>query len=123
MKINKILSFDGYDYDVIITDGQQELICSCFPKHCEPKIGMKIQHLAATLTEDLMRIDEEEYLIEKIYGEGEHYSYNLQGKVLDTSKSLIGIHELTIELDAPLPKDIKEGEFIEFKVDRLDCFI
>ena len=123
MKIKKVFSFDGYEYNVIVSDGQQELMCACFPCHCEPQIGMEIEEIHAEPIDDAMRIDEEEYLIKEVIVEGERHAYYMRGRVINTSKPMIAISGFTIELETHLAKDIKQGEFVEFKVGRLDCFI
>lgn len=52
----------------------------------------------------------------------EYYSYHLQGEVIEMTPK-IRIGNIIICLDNTLPKDIKEGEYIEFLVERLDCNI
>ncbi|KFZ26203.1 MAG: hypothetical protein KQ78_01554 [Candidatus Izimaplasma bacterium HR2] len=52
-----------------------------------------------------------------------HYPYHLQGKALNCLNAIIEIGDLLFSLDKPLPKDIKNNEFVEFNVERLDCTI
>lgn len=53
-----------------------------------------------------------------------HYSYRITGEVSDVSKQHVKLGEYDFYLDRPIPKDIKNGDFISFDVVRIDlCFI
>ncbi|MDR0849920.1 MAG: hypothetical protein LBN07_00335 [Christensenellaceae bacterium] len=127
MYIKKISDYDGYTANVIVTDGTYNLICFyCgYTNGLDKEIheNIEVKEISAMFSKNIMRINKSEYLIQKKYGKGEHFAYYLQGKVLDLTTPLIGIGKLTVELDSPLPKDIAQDEFIEFSVDRLDCFL
>lgn len=121
MFIKQVKDFDknSYETDVIVSDGCYEIMCYCHPLE-NKNLGAVVTNVSALFANDIMRIDNEEYLVRKETG---HYSYYLQGKVLETQMPLIGIGKIAIELDKPLAKDIKQGEFVEFKVERLNCTI
>ena len=129
MYIKQIIDPETHGYgsiteaDIVVTDGEYELMCYYYDINGEVKEGMPVKEVSTLFAVDIMRLDEKKYLVQKNHGKGEHYSYYLHGKVLDKTVPLIGIGELVIELDAPLPKDIEQGEFVEFKVGRLDCYI
>ena len=72
------------------------------------------------MCDGIMRSDDENYLIDKKI---DYYSYHLQGKVLDVDKRIVSVGNIILKLDKPIPKDIKNYEFIEFDVLRLDCSI
>jgi len=110
---------DSGEADVIVTDGLHELMCYCHPIN-NTKVGTIVEKVSTLFAENIMRVDSQKYLIKK---ESEHYAYLLQGKVLSCDEPLIGIGELIVELDKPLPKDIKQGEFVELEVYRLDCVV
>jgi len=122
MFVKKLIKDDG-QADLIVTDGQYDIMCCCWEYNPLQKDNQQVKEISSLFTTDIMRVDDHDYLVQKIHGKGEHYSYHLQGRVIDKSKPLISIGELKIELDRPLPKDINVGEFVEFKVGRLDCFV
>ena len=49
-----------------------------------------------------------------------YYAYKLQGKLVDIKKRLMIIGKIVIELEDNIPKDIKENEFVELNVMRID---
>lgn len=105
--------------DVLVSDGRYEVMCYCHPLE-NKKQGAKVSEISTLFAEDIMRIDDAEYSVRKEAG---HYSYYLQGKVIGTQKPLISIGKIIIRLDKPMAKDIKQGEFVQFKVERLNCTI
>ena len=119
MKHIKILNYDeeAREADVLVTDGRFELLCYAHPftpddsaKHNRP--------LSAFIKENVMRALESEYIVEKTkHG---YYSYRLQGKISDLQRRLVMVGNIVIELENVIPKDIREGEFIEFTVMRID---
>ncbi|MDR1697346.1 MAG: hypothetical protein LBR37_00275 [Erysipelotrichaceae bacterium] len=121
MFLKQIKDFDkkSGEADVIVSDGQYELICYCHPLE-NTKLGTIVTEISTLFADDIMRTEDNEYFIRK---ETDYYSYYLHGKVLKTQTPLIAIGEITIKLDKPLAKDIKQGEFIEFRVARLNCII
>ena len=122
MFIKKIDSFDNYsgEADLIISDGIYELLCYCSIYQNELKAMSRINEIESFLCDNILRVETKEYLIIK---QKEFYSYHLQGKVLDVDKHIVCIGSIMIKLDTPLPGDIKNQEFIEFDVVRLDCSI
>ena len=122
MFIKRIDSFDNDsgEADLIVTDGIHELLCYCCPFENESEIMPNIKLIESFLCENIMRVDDKEYLIVK---HKSFYSYHLQGQVLDINKHIVCIGKIIINLDRPLPKDIKNGDFIEFDVLRLDSYI
>ena len=65
------------------------------------------------------------YLIENIkkYPLEQH----IRGKIIDKQKALVGVGSLIISLqydfEKGFPNNLVDGDFIEFKVDRLDCIL
>ena len=80
----------------------------------------EIKEVETFMCDDIMKVDIEEYMIFK---KTDYYSYHLQGKVLDVDKHIVSVGNIIIKLDKPIPKDIRNYEFIEFDVLRLDCHI
>ena len=122
MFVKRIYSFDedSGEADLIVSDGAYEMICFCSLFQSELEIMPQIKEIETFMCDGIMRIDSENYLIDK---KTDYYSYHLQGKVLDVDKNIVSVGNIIIKLDKPIPKDIKNYEFIEFDVLRLDCYV
>lgn len=122
MFIKSIYSFDedSGEADLIVSDGLYDVICFCSIFQNKLQIIPKIKEIETFMCDGIMRIDDENYLVEKKI---DYYSYHLQGKVLDVDKRIVYVGNIILKLDKPIPKDIKNYEFIEFDVLRLDCSI
>ena len=122
MFIKSIYSFDedSGEVDLIVSDGSYDVICFCSIFQNELQIMPKIKEIETFMCDGIMRINDENYLIDKKI---DYYSYHLQGKVLDVDKRIVSVGNIILKLDKPIPKDIKNYEFIEFDVLRLDCSI
>ncbi len=122
MVVKKNLESDGYNVDMIVTDGEHEIICyQYFSDPIKEKIeGKKVCEVTSLLAKNIMLSENDKYLISK---GNSYYEYHLQGEVIETDKPIIGIGKIIIKLDQPLPKDIMKGQYIEFEVSRLDCII
>ncbi len=121
MFIKKIYNFDedSGEADLIISDGTYDIICFCSLFQNELQIMPKIKEIETFMCDRIIRIDDENYLIDK----KAYYSYHLQGKVLDIDKRIVSVGDIIIKLDKQIPKDIKNYEYIEFNVIRLDCHV
>lgn len=122
MFIKSIYSFDedSGEADLIVSDESYDVICFCSIFQNESQIMPKIKEIETFMCDGIMRSDDENYLIDKKI---DYYSYHLQGKVLDVDKRIVSVGNIILKLDKPIPKDIKNYEFIEFDVLRLDCSI
>lgn len=122
MFIKSIYSFDedSGEADLIVSDRSYDIICFCSIFQNELQIMPKIKEIETFMCDGIKRIDDENYLIDKKI---DYYSYRLQGKVLDVDKRIVSVGNIILKLDKPIPKDIKNYEFIQFDVLRLDCSI
>lgn len=120
MFVKEIKDYDKFsnEADIIISDGQYDLLCYCYPTEI-PQKGERVKAVTSFLATDMMRVKDKIFSIKKMK---EYYSYHLQGEVIEMTPK-IRIGNIIICLDNTLPKDIKEGEYIEFLVERLDCNI
>lgn len=118
MYIKEILHYDeeSREADVFISDGQFELLCYVHPYIPDGFDKLK-SPLSAYMTENVMRALENAYKTEKL--QSGYYSYRLHGKIIDLQKRLVAVGHIIIELENVIPKDIGEGEFIEFTVMRI----
>lgn len=122
MFIKRIDSFDedsGEAY-LIVSDGTYDVMCYCSLFQNKSQIIPEIKQIETFFCDGIMRAYDENFLIAK---KKDYFSYHLQGKVLDVDKRIVSVGNIIINLDMPLPKDIKNNEFIEFDVLRLDCYI
>lgn len=122
MFIKKIYDFDedsGEAY-LIVSDGTYDILCFCALYQNELQMLPAIEEVRTFLCDSIIKSDVEKYLIVK---KNDYYSYHLQGKVLDIDKNIVSVGDIIIKLDTPIPKDIKNSEYIEFNVFRLDCSI
>lgn len=106
-----------HEADVIVSDGEFEILCYCL---YEPEIGSHIKEITTFFAEDIMRVQCKECVILK--SNKSYYSYHLQGEVIDTDVPAVRIGGFKVNLDVSLPKDIIKGEYVEFDVCRLDCW-
>lgn len=121
MYIKQVKSYDSFsgEADIIVSDGVYELLCYYHPAE-NIDLGAEVKEISSLFAKDVTRAECKEYLIQKEEG---YYSYHLQGKVIDTEIPMICIGNINIELDYPIAKDIKIGDYVELKVHRLNCII
>ncbi len=119
MHIKKILRYDreAKEADILISNGTFELLCYAMPYQTED-FNKSNNLLYAFMTENVMRATENSYKVKKL--QNGYYSYHLQGKIIRLQKPLVTIGNILLEIDGVIPQDIKEGEFIEFTVMRID---
>lgn len=115
MYIKKVLDYDGYDANIIVTDGKYEIMCYAWEFYNKENADFELSAFDAV---DVMRALNQQYMIEKLdYG---YYSYKLQGKLIDLEKQIVEIGNIIIEVEGYLPSDIVQGEYIEFLATRID---
>lgn len=130
MEIKHILEYD-YNYaEYIVTDGKYDIVCMCLSVPLEnnkdPKIGMRVESLytfsyngsiilkVSNANKCYIKRDQKKY-----------FKYNLCGIVVHSKKSVIKVFDFIIDLSNDYPNGfdtiIKEGDYVEFEVDRIDC--
>lgn len=121
MFIKEIIDYDKFsnEADLVISDGKYEVLCYCFQID-KSKPDNKVDSICSLFAHDCMIARQAEFKVEKL---SDYYSYHLQGEIIDVKELKIRIGELIIVLDSPLPKDLKNGDYVEFCVDRLDCIV
>ncbi len=110
------LSKEGMEAEVIVSNAGIRVVCFSHPftKEVGEQILTPIQ---AFDTEHISVSDEELFLSQKLEN---HFSYNITGKLKDKSWGLIGVEDIEIEVDVPIPADINDGTFVSFTCRRLD---
>ena len=132
--VKKVLEY-VYNYaQYIVTDGKNEVICMCLsvplPGGKEPEIGAEITKIYAFSIEGvfLKKITKGKHMNDSItkllFGS---LGYKIRGRILDSKKAIIKVYDFTIDLENEYPngfgEDLKNGDYVEFSVDRLDCVI
>ncbi len=130
MFIKNVITYD-YNYaEYIVSDGENDVICMCLsvplPNNQEPKQDMEISSIYAFSYKDIniqiISMNEKEMIQHTSY-----FGYKLRAKVFDASQALVIIGKLIISLENyfvdGFPKNITDGVYIQFDVDRLDCII
>lgn len=134
MHIKKVLEYE-YNYaQYIVTDGKNEVICVCMsvplPDAIEPEIGMAIKKIYAFGVEGIFlkkiakEKDMKDSITKSLLG---HLGYKIKGRIFDSKKAIIKVYNYIINLENDYPngfeEDFKNGDYVEFSVDRLDCVI
>lgn len=120
MHIIKIIDYDEFSQegDVIVTDGKFEILClALHPFSGDINAEFRLSP-SPVGTSDIMTAENDECVVKKL--DTDRYSYFLQGKVVDVENGKVEIGGLLIEDVGYIPKDIKNGEIVEFRVSRID---
>ena len=120
IKVNKVnwLSKEAKEAEVYLSDGSFNIIC--FAQPFEESIGDEILQPLYTLNARLICTllhDDQIFLIEK---NGSDFEHKLAGRFIDKKNNYIQIGDFIINIDASLPNDIREGDFIFLTCDRID---
>jgi hypothetical protein len=111
------LSEEAGEAALTITDGRISVIAFCHP--CRVGVGEALKQPLLALDVSRMeraRQDDEPSLSRTSTAWG----YEGIAKILSHQDHLVSVGALKIELDQPLPGDLKEGEAIHFTCARLD---
>ena len=134
MYIKKVIEYT-YNYaEYIVTDGNNELKCVCMSvplsDGSEPTIGSEITKICAFCVDELIinkiikEKDKQDSISKLLFNP---LGYKLKGRVLNSNQSIVEIFTYKIDLGYEYPdglgEDFKDGDYVEFSVDRLDCFL
>lgn len=112
----KWISKEAEEAEVTISDGIYELICFAHPFRLS--IGDVLeQPLYAIFTSNIQRSLIQNYKIEKYL---DNYSYYITAQLFNLEENILKLGNIFLELDMPIPIDIKLGEYITFYCDRID---
>ena len=92
------------------------MLCYAYPTDTI-EIGMYVSGLSACLCDNISRAAEQHCAVSKL---ASYFAYSLTGKVSSKQDRIAQVGGLKIELDAHLPNDISDGEYVSFDVLRLD---
>lgn len=110
-----VLHKEEYEADILVKNDNHELLC-----YCTSNVdGLKDITLHTFLSKNIVKSEVNNGKIVKLEN---YYAYKLNCKVINCDKQLVALGEIKIYLDSPLPGDIKNDDFVEFEVMRLDVF-
>lgn len=118
MYIQDVLRFDksGKEAELIVSDGAYEVLCYAYPIDAV-KTGMTISGLSGFSYTNMVRAAEQRCAVSKLPS---YFAYNLTGKLISKQEGIVQVNNLKISLDAHIPNDLSDGEYISFDVLRLD---
>lgn len=118
MHISKIICFNKEDSeaDLCISDGDYSVICYAYPTKTIA-VDQKVSGLYGYLCTDIVKSFDHHYCINKLR---QYYAYLLTAKIISKNSSIVQVGDLKIYLDTEIPNDIFEGDYVSFRVQRLD---
>lgn len=119
MYISDIQSFDVSDSeaDIIVSDGNYQILCYVYPAH-SLKIGQSVKGIYCYACSSTIKAKECRCDITKL---PDFYAYSLTGRISSKLHNTVIIGNITIHLDAPFHNDMKNGDYVSFRVQRLDA--
>ncbi|NER13108.1 hypothetical protein GWK08_06635 [Leptobacterium flavescens] len=113
------ISEEILEAEVVITDGQFDLLCFGHPfkKKKGEQLTGPIYALDPT---EIIRLETPNSHIKKL---DESFDYLIEGELVDKKSGLMKIGDIMIEIDGRfIPGDIVNGDYISFRCDRLDIY-
>lgn len=108
---------NAQEAEVIVTDNSFELMCFSHPftKCLNQELQAPIYCFDANNI--VLAFEKKPYAVKK----SDAYDYFIRGKLANKDKKIVLLGSIELYLDnSYIPKDIDEGEYIEFDVSRLD---
>ena len=118
MYVQDVLRFDqsGKEAELIVSDGAYEVLRYAYPIDAV-KTGMTVSGLSGFSCTNMVRAAEQRCAVSKLPS---YFAYNLTGKLISKQEGIVQVNNLKISLDAHIPNDLSNGEYISFDVLRLD---
>lgn len=111
----KWLSMAAQEAVLTVTDGHTSVAVFCQP--CSLQEGDSLTSpLFAFDAHDIERVRED-----STFSSPTALAGDVCGTVVDPAANLVRVGGIPVELDVPLPGDIKVGDCVRFKYARLDC--
>ncbi|MDE5856411.1 MAG: hypothetical protein K2H06_05135 [Anaeroplasmataceae bacterium] len=110
-----VLHKEEYEAEIVVKNNDYELLCYC-PSNVN---DLKEINLHTMLSKNIVKSEVDTGEIVKLDA---YFAYKLCCKVIDFKEQLVALGEIKIYLDSSLPGDVKNGDFVEFEVMRLDIF-
>ena len=103
--------------DILVTDGEYQLLCYAQPfswKECQTEV-------AALYAFGCENIVKSESCAVNIVKQTNYYAYELSAKVLSKVERTVKLGQLVLHLDAAIPGDIQNGVYVTFRLQRIDA--
>lgn len=103
--------------DILVTDGEYQLLCYAQPfswKECQTEV-------AALYAFGCGNIVKSENCAVKIAKQTDYYVYELSAEVLSKVERTVKLGQLVLHLDEALPGDIQNGDYVTFRLQRIDA--
>lgn len=103
--------------DILVTDGEYQLLCYAQPfswKECQTEV-------AALYAFGCENIVKSESCAVNIVKQTNYYAYELSAKVLSKVERTVKLGQLVLHLDAAIPGDIQNGDYVTFRLQRIDA--
>ena len=125
--------------ELVVTDNSKDVVCICdsvpIDSRMVPKEGMEIKKLNAFFVDETPKITvisdikKQNYKLSKAGICG--MAYNIKGKIVDAQQYIVKVYDFYISLEYLFSSEYdgfqdflyKEGEWIEFVVDRFDAIV
>lgn len=120
LKIHQINWIDKTTKEAEVTLYDGVFYLECFSSFFEHNLSQEFKDYIHCLdAENIYRAVEQEYKIEK----KDQDAYHLQGKLINRKEKIVKIGDFLIDLsEAQIDGDIKENDYVEFSVARLDIY-
>lgn len=119
MQISSIKHWDDQDKeaDILVTDGEHQLLCYAQP-HSLEEVQTEVETLYAFGCENIVK---SENCTVNIVKQTDYYAYELSAEVLSKVEQTVKLGQLVLHLDAAIPGDIQNGDYVSFRLQRIDA--
>ena len=105
--------------ELVVTDGKYSVLCFAYP--CEYSVGDPVRDFLECLS--VTEIQTSNTKTPQIIHKDGGFQYTICGCLTDASKGIIQVGKLVLHIQANrIPKDISNGQFIQFSVQRIDLY-
>lgn len=120
MQVREIHWMAEDEAEVIVTDGENELLCFCHP--CSLTVEAVIaDDLKCFEVDGVVRAERKEGRIEKL--SNGYFAYNFTGQLVSKAEGRVRIGDFLLKISVrALPGDIEDKEHITFSCRRVDIY-
>lgn len=118
MYISEVINYNSSDCEaeLCVSDGQYSVICYAYPVQ-EITLHQSVSSMYGFMCTDIVKSFEHIYRVNKL---SQYYAYSLTARVIARNSCIVQVGDLRIYLDTAIPKDIVDGDYVSFCVQRLD---
>ena len=104
------------DDDPVVSDGEYELLCHTFPI-AAVEIGRPVSGLSGFSCGNEVRAENPHCGVTKL---PPYFDYHMTGILFSKQKRIVRVGGLEISMDAHIPNDLSDSEYVSFDVQRVD---